>query len=103
MAAGSADEALTVVATGGLRPSLILSDFNLGDETNGIENIEALRTALGWRVPAIVLTGSRSPGAEAFAKHDVNVVRKPWNGDELIQLVKQLQKRNDERRETNSR
>ena len=103
VAAGSADEALTVVATGGLRPSLILSDFNLGDETNGIENIEALRTALGWRVPAIVLTGSRSPEAEAFAKHDVNVVRKPWNGDELIRLVKQLQKRDDERRETNSR
>ena len=56
--AASADEALAVVAGNGVRPSLIVSDYNLHGGANGIKNIVALRRALGWQVPAILLTGN---------------------------------------------
>jgi CheY-like chemotaxis protein len=74
-----------------VRPDLVLSDFNLPGPMNGVESIEALRVALAWKVPAIVLTGDiRSQAIETITKHDVAVVTKPLDGDELLQLITQI-------------
>ena len=91
VSAAHGDEALALVAKEGVRPDLVLSDFNLPGPMNGVESIEALRVALAWKVPAIVLTGDiRSQAIETITKHDVAVVMKPLDGDELLQLITQI-------------
>jgi len=56
---------------------------------NGIESIEAVREVLAWKVPAIVLTGDiRTHVTKSIATHDLSVVVKPVQADELFQLIK---------------
>ena len=91
VSAAHGDEALALVTKEGMRPDLVLSDFNLPGSLNGVEAIEALRVALDWKVPAIVLTGDiRSRATDTIATHDVAVITKPLDGDELIQLINHI-------------
>jgi CheY-like chemotaxis protein len=58
---------------------------------NGIESIKSLRAALGWNVPAIVMTGdTRSSTMEATAAYGVSVLIKPFSADQLVQLSNRL-------------
>jgi PAS domain S-box-containing protein len=85
------NDALALV-TQGMRPDLVLSDYNLRGSMNGVESIKALRSALAWNVPAIVMTGDiRSKTIEAIAAQDVSVVIKPFLAEELLQLMTRLQ------------
>ena len=62
------NDALTQIHQHHFRPDLVLSDCNLRGSIDGVESIKALRTALGWNVPAIVMTGDiRSEIVEAIA------------------------------------
>jgi CheY-like chemotaxis protein len=71
-----------------MRPDLILSDYNIPGPLNGIESVHALREALAWKIPAIILTGdTRSQVVDAIAKHDVAVAIKPMKADQLKELV----------------
>jgi len=86
------NDALTLV-TQGMRPDLVLSDYNLRGSMNGVESIKALRSALAWNVPAIVMTGDiKSKTIEAIATQDVSVVIKPFLAEELLQLMTRLQR-----------
>jgi CheY-like chemotaxis protein len=86
------NDALTLV-TEGIRPDLVLSDYNLRGSMNGVESIKALRSALAWNVPAIVMTGDiKSITLEAIASQDVSVVIKPFSAEELLQLMTRLQR-----------
>lgn len=88
LSAASANEALTV-RQNGARPDLVISDYNLPGKMNGIESIEAVREVLAWKVPAIVLTGDiRTHVTKSIATHDLSVVVKPVQADELFQLIK---------------
>ena len=79
-----------------MRPSLIVSDYNLHGGANGIENIVALRKALGWQVPAILLTGDSTRSTqETIVSNGLVALIKPWKGDELTQLIRRLQKSED--------
>jgi CheY-like chemotaxis protein len=69
----------------------VLSDYNLRGSSDGIESIKAVRTVLGWKVPAIIMTGDiKSETIKAIAAHDVSILVKPFLGDELLQQFKQL-------------
>jgi len=73
-----------------------VSDYNLNGATNGIENIAALRRALGWQVPAILLTGDPTRlTKQAIISNGVMALAKPWEGNELTQLIRRLQKSED--------
>jgi PAS domain S-box-containing protein len=86
------DDALSLVAEG-IRPDLVLTDYNLGGPMSGVESIEALRSALAWNVPAIVMTGEiQSKTIEAIASRDVSVLIKPFLAEELLQLMTRLQR-----------
>ena len=67
--------ALDVLTKGGLRPDLVISDYNLPGKFNGAELAATVRTTLGWQVPAIILSGdanrnaARYPGKGAFLHH----------------------------------
>jgi len=81
-------EALTLITKKGVRPDLVLSDYNLPGPLNGIETVHALREALTWKVPAIILTGdTQSHVTDAIAKHDVAFAVKPVKADQLKELV----------------
>ncbi len=56
----SADAALGCIA-GGFRPDLIVADYRLGAGVTGATAISMLRSKLGVRVPAIILTGDTEP------------------------------------------
>jgi CheY-like chemotaxis protein len=86
------NDALALVAEG-VRPDLVLSDYNLRGSMNGVESIKALRSALAANVPAIVMTGDiRSETIEAIASEKVAVVIKPFLAQELLQLMTRLQR-----------
>jgi len=90
------NEALALVTGQGIRPDLILSDYNLPGKMNGVESIEALRRLLARKIPAIVLTGEmRSTLVETIAKHDISVVVKPSKPDELLDLIRRLSDQTD--------
>ncbi|BEU97578.1 hybrid sensor histidine kinase/response regulator [Acidovorax sp. DW039] len=44
-----------------MTPQLIITDFRLRNEETGKQVLEALRSELGWMVPAIIMTGDTSP------------------------------------------
>jgi len=86
------NDALTLVREG-IRPDLVLSDYNLRGSMNGAESIKALRSALAWNVPAIMMTGDiQSKTIEAIASQDVSVVIKPFSAEGLLQLMTRLQR-----------
>jgi CheY-like chemotaxis protein len=81
-------EALALITEKRVRPDLVLSDYNIPGPLNGVESVHALRKALTWKIPAIILTGdTRSHVVEAIAKHGVAIAVKPANVDQLKELV----------------
>jgi PAS domain S-box-containing protein len=88
LVAGTTNDALTLIGREDMRPDFLLCDYNLRGSANGIESIKALRAALGWNVPAIVMTGdTTSQTIEAIASHGVAVLIKPFSAHELVQLI----------------
>jgi DNA-binding response OmpR family regulator len=84
-------DAITLIKQKDLSPDLVLCDFNLPGPMNGVESIKALRAALGWSLPAIVMTGdTRSKTTETIASYGVSLLVKPFLGDELIELINRL-------------
>ena len=78
-----------LVTEKGMRPDLVVSDYNLPGKMNGVESIEALRVALAWKIPGIVLTGDiRSQVSKSIATYGLAVAPKPFDADELLQLIK---------------
>jgi len=87
VSAANGNEALALI-TDGVRPNLILSDYNIPGSLNGIESVNALRETLTWKIPAIILTGdTQSHVIDAIAKHDVAVAIKPAKLDQLKEQV----------------
>ena len=88
LSASNGNEALALIAENGMRPDLVLSDYNIPGPLNGIESVHALREALTWKIPAIILTGdTRSHVIEAIAKHDIALAVKPMKVDQLREMV----------------
>jgi CheY-like chemotaxis protein/anti-sigma regulatory factor (Ser/Thr protein kinase) len=85
----AASEALTLVKEQGLRPDVLLCDYNLRGSSNGIETIKSLRVALGLNVPAVVMTGDiRSQTMNLISAQDLTVLIKPFSADELLDALR---------------
>ena len=84
----TATEALNLVREQGLRPDVLLCDYNLRGSPDGIETIGRLRAALGRNVPAAVMTGdTRSQTVDSISAQGVSVLIKPFSLDELLAAV----------------
>jgi CheY-like chemotaxis protein/anti-sigma regulatory factor (Ser/Thr protein kinase) len=89
--AATVSDAASLIDQRNLNPDLVVCDYNLPGPMNGIESIKSLRAALGWDVPAIVMTGdTRSSTLETVRAYGVSVLIKPFSADELIQLINRL-------------
>jgi CheY-like chemotaxis protein len=82
-------EALTLVREQGLRPDVLLCDYNLRGSPDGMETINHLRAALGQNVPAIVMTGDiRSETVVPISSQGVSVLIKPFLAEELLKALR---------------
>jgi PAS domain S-box-containing protein len=91
VSAADGNDAVALITKKNIRPDLILSDYNLPGSMDGLESINAVRTALASEIPAIVLTGDiRSQGLAAVAKQGIEIAIKPLDVDELLQLIGRL-------------
>jgi signal transduction histidine kinase/integral membrane sensor domain MASE1/ActR/RegA family two-component response regulator len=89
--AGTTNDALAQIKQENVRPEFLLCDYNLRGSANGLKSVETLRAALGWDVPAIVMTGdTRTDTIEEIASHNVSVLIKPFAANELLQLIDEL-------------
>lgn len=83
--------ALDIVAERGLRPDLIMVDFNLPNGMDGIEVIADLRGKLRTKVPAIILTGDISTDAfQSIGMQDCIHFSKPIKAIELLGAIERL-------------
>jgi PAS domain S-box-containing protein len=90
----TATEALTLVREQGLRPDVLLCDFNLRGSPDGIETIRRLRAALGRSVPAAVMTGdTRSQTMDLISAQGISVLIKPFSTEELLEALRGREKR----------
>ena len=86
---GTTTEALTLVREQGLRPDVLLCDYNLRGSPDGMETINHLRAALGRNVPAIVMTGDiRSQTVASISSQGVAVLIKPFQAEQLLQALR---------------
>jgi two-component system, sensor histidine kinase len=87
--AGDGTEAMARLE-GGFRPDVVISDYRLPNE-NGLVVLARLRKALGYDVPAILMTGDTSL-RHVEAQHIVNLaaVQKPVDPDALVALIRKM-------------
>ncbi len=87
--AGSTAEALATM--GEDPPDVILADYNLDDDDTGIAAINALRSAAGHPIPAVMVTARRDPDiARACADIGVPLLEKPVRPADLQLMLEQL-------------
>jgi CheY-like chemotaxis protein len=91
LAAGSAAEALALLAQHDRAPELIICDYHLSARENGIEAIRRIRAACDCEMPAILVTGDTSPKVLRAAKdHGHPVIHKPVAPAKLRALLNRL-------------
>ena len=87
----TANDALALISRQEFRPDLLICDYNLLGSANGVDTVNALRAALAWNIPAIVMTGDiRSKVVDSIAGHGISVLIKPFSADELLWHISQL-------------
>jgi signal transduction histidine kinase len=75
----------------GSPPDLIISDFRLGANMDGVAAIYALRAEFGANIPAIVLTGDVSPDLlRSVSGSGFRVANKPVRPNELAAMMRIL-------------
>jgi CheY-like chemotaxis protein len=90
----TATEALTLVREQGLRPDVLLCDYNLRGSPDGVETIRHLRAALGRNVDAVVMTGDiRSQTVDLISAQGISVLIKPFLAEELLKALRGQEKR----------
>lgn len=80
--------ALKLVAAGAIRPEMILTDYNLPNEMNGLQLLAKMRVMLGGQLPGIILTGDISTATLSdIAAQDCIQLSKPIRPSELDAAV----------------
>lgn len=73
----------------GIRPDIIICDYQLPGNMNGVEVIRHARELLAREVPTVIMTGDTSAKAIKATKLPFcTVLRKPFKSDALLALIK---------------
>jgi signal transduction histidine kinase/CHASE3 domain sensor protein/CheY-like chemotaxis protein len=71
--------------------ALLVTDFHLGGGRLGTEVVHSVRSVLGRRVKAVLVTGDTSSAMSRTANEDdMRLISKPINADELVRLLRTL-------------
>lgn len=91
LTADSEDEALRLLLRDKSEPDLIISDYRLRDERNGVAAAEAVRSYLNRMVPVIIITGDTAPERIREANsHGYRLLHKPMAPQEFKFVVAQM-------------
>ena len=91
LAARDGAEALAMLAEHDRAAELVICDYHLGQQENGISAIHRMQAAAGCLIPAILVTGDASPEVlREAAEHQYPVLRKPVAPAKLRALLNQL-------------
>jgi two-component system CheB/CheR fusion protein len=83
--------ALALLAHGGVRPDLILADYNLPNEMDGLQVAAKIRETLHFQVPVIILTGDISTDTlQRIAAQDCAHFNKPVRAAEVMQVIQRM-------------
>ncbi|MEX2494526.1 MAG: PAS domain S-box protein [Woeseia sp.] len=86
--AASADEARAVLRELTERPQLIISDYHLLENSNGVDAVAAIRSDSNCCIPAFILTGDTSKIVQEAEKlENCLVMSKPVSADNLLLLA----------------
>jgi DNA-binding NtrC family response regulator len=78
----------------GRYPDAIISDFRLGEDSNGIDAVQRLRHELGFTVPALIVTGDTAPKSlRAIQSSGIGCLPKPVTADRLLHELSRLLQR----------
>ena len=89
--AADGQAALKLAAQPATRPDLVIADYNLPRDANGLAIVERLQRELGDELPAIVLTGDISTETlREIARHGCIHLNKPVKAQELTRLIRRL-------------
>ena len=89
--AHSADEAVQWLDSIGRAPDVIVSDYRLPDDTDGIEVISRLRQKFGRGIPAILVTGDTAPDTILrISRAGIPLLHKPLRPAKLRALLTHL-------------
>lgn len=88
VAAGSADEALTMLRERAKAPDVIVADYRLKNGRTGVDAIRSIQSAFSTAIPGILVTGDT--GADRLreaAASGLPILHKPVNGNQLHDLI----------------
>jgi two-component system CheB/CheR fusion protein len=90
-AAATGGEAFEMVNARGIRPDLILADYNLPDGLNGLQVTAKLRVRLQSQIPVIILTGDISTQTlRNIAAEHCAQLNKPMTLNDLTDAIQRL-------------
>ena len=91
--------AASAIAYSDYRPDLIISDYRLNENANGIDAITQLRKMLGQEVPAVIISGDTDPRLlEKIHSEDFYLLHKPVKIDKLRNVIGSLLNHHDNRK-----
>jgi two-component system CheB/CheR fusion protein len=83
--------ALDLILRQNLRPSVILADYNLPDEMDGLQLTARIRDRIGHEIPAIILTGDISAATLGeVERQNCTRLNKPLRIADLVNAIEQL-------------
>ena len=92
--ATGAASALALIAGGAIRPEILLTDYNLPGDMDGLQLLARLRADLAAELPAIVLTGDISTESlSRIASQNCVQLSKPVKPKELTAAIERLSPR----------
>jgi signal transduction histidine kinase len=91
--AATIGEAVTLAKNSREQIDLILSDWRLRGQENGVDAVRAVRAVAGDATPAVLITGETSPDLIKLAHESgLVVLHKPLQPRQLVRLVKHLRR-----------
>jgi two-component system CheB/CheR fusion protein len=89
--ADAGEAAIALVANGAIRPDIVLADFNLPGDLDGLGVIAGIRDVLNQPVPGIILTGDIAQATQTkIAANDCVQLSKPVKSHELVATIRRL-------------
>lgn len=89
--APDAAAAIKLITKGAIRPDILLTDYNLPGDRNGLELLSEARLQLSFDLPGIVLTGDISSETLALIdKEDCIELSKPVKAEELRAAIEKV-------------
>jgi signal transduction histidine kinase/CheY-like chemotaxis protein len=91
ISAASTSQALELLATCPMKPDLIICDYRLRNEENGLEAIEKLRSEYNEIIPAMLVTGDTAPDRlKEAAASGLLLLHKPVSNSKLRAAISNL-------------